>query len=136
MFPVEPFVGPGVASKGTQTKVPSMATTRRKALPVHASRRNQLIRAATSPAAKATYAVVGTVGLAALAIAIFGPKRFQKEILAPVQNRVTDQASQLWTDAKPVRAQIAKLFERAQTSASREKLAQGFQSWIGHFKAT
>lgn len=116
-----------------------MAATRRKALPVRNGRTNlktQFLRAATSPTAKTTYAVVGTVGLAALAIAIFGPKRFQKEILSPVQNRVSDQASQLWTDAKPLREQIGKLFDRAQSSASREKLAQGLQSWIGHFKAT
>ena len=113
-----------------------MAATRRKALPARSKVQNQLVRAATSPAAKTAYAVVGTVGLAALAIAIFGPKRFQKEILAPVQNRVGDQASQLWTDAKPVREQIGKLFARAQNSAGREKLAQGLQSWIGHFKAT
>ncbi len=113
-----------------------MAATRRKTLPARPRLKTQLMRAAVSPAARRAYVVVGAAGLAALAIAIFGPRRFQKEILAPVQNRVSDQASQLWTDAKPVRDQIAKLFERAQSSASREKLAQGFQSWIGHFKAT
>ena len=118
-----------------------MAATRRKHLPTRHSHartdlKTQFLRAATSPAAKTTYAVVGTVGLAALAIAIFGPRRFQREILKPVQSKVTDQASQLWNDSKSVRDQIGKLFERAGSAASREKLAHSLQSWVGHFKAT
>lgn len=112
------------------------ATRRRTHLPVRARMKNQMVAAATGRTAKTIYAVVGTAGLAALAIAVFGPKRFQQEILAPVQNRVSDQASQLWSDAKPLREQIGSLFARAQTQASREKLARGLQSWIGHFRAT
>ena len=121
-----------------------MAATRRKNLrsahhsnlPARRNFKAQLAKAATSPRARAAYAVVGTVGLAALAIAIFGPRRFQREILTPVQNKVGDQASQLWTDAKPLRDEIGRLFERAQNSASREKLARSFQGWVGHFRAT
>ncbi len=105
-------------------------------LPARANVKNQLVRAATGRTAKTTYAVIGTMGLAALAIAIFGPKRFQREILAPVQSRVSDQASQLWADSQGLRQQIGSLFARAQSQASREKLARGFQSWIGHFRAT
>ena len=117
-----------------------MATARRRrALPVQANLkrpRNSLVAATTSPAAKTLYAVVGTAGLAALAIAIFGPRRFQKVILKPAQGAISDQASQLWTDSKSLRDQIAELFERARSQASREKLAQSFQSWTGHFRAT
>ena len=113
-------------------------TRRRRALPVHANlkRKNALVAAATSPAAKTAYAVIGTAGLAALAIAIFGPKRFQKEIVKPAQGAISDQAAQLWADSRPLREQITALFDRARSQANREKLAQGFQSWIGHFKAT
>src|SRR6202012_2698218 len=67
-----------------------------------AATKSQLATIATSRAAKTAYVVVGTAGLAALAIAIFGPKRFQREILRPVQNAVGDQASQLWADARPL----------------------------------
>ncbi len=118
-----------------------MATTRRRRalrsavhdnLPARTSVKNRF----ASPAAKTAFAVVGTAGLAALAIAIFGPKRFQREILVPVQNRVSDQASQLWADSQGVREQISKLFARAQSESGRAKLASSFQSWIGHFKAT
>jgi len=118
-----------------------MATTRRKSLPVHrashpASLKTQFVRAATGRTAKTTYAVVGTLGLVALAIAIFGPKRFQREILVPAQNKISDQASQLWADARPLRQQIVGMFDRIQSQSGREKLARSFQSWIGHFKAT
>jgi hypothetical protein len=119
-----------------------MATTRRRAVrnaahpDLPAPPRSRLAAAAMSPAAKATYAVIGTAGLAALAIAIFGPKRFQREILTPVSNRVGDQASQLWADSQGLRDQIGKLVARAQTETGRDKLVRGFQSWIGHFKAS
>ncbi len=103
-------------------------------LPDHAPRKNPL--GAISPAAKLALVVVGAAGLSALAVAIFGPQRFQKEILAPVQNRVADQASQLWSDSKGLREQIGQLFDRAQSPAGRDKLAKNFQSWVGHFRAT
>ena len=83
----------------------------------------------------AAYAVIGTAGLAALAIAVFGPRRFQREILRPVQNAVGDQASQLWADSRSVREQISGLISRAPSAPSRDRLVQNFQSWIGHFKA-
>jgi hypothetical protein len=105
-------------------------------LPARRSLKSQFVRAATGPAAKTTYVAVGTVGLAALAIAIFGPKRFQREILVPAQNRISDQTSELWTDSGPLREQIGRLFDRAGSQSGREKLARSFQSWIGHFRAT
>lgn len=98
--------------------------------------RSKFARAALSPAAKTAYAVIGTVGLAALAIAIFGPKRFQREILKPVQNAVGDQASQIWADSRSLRDQISGLFARVQSGSGRERLVQNFQSWIGHFRAS
>jgi hypothetical protein len=118
-----------------------MTATRRRSLPARhashpASLKTQFVRAATSRRAKTTYAVVGTVGLAALAIAIFGPRKFQREILVPAQNKISDQASQLWADARPLREQIGGMFDRVQSQSGREKLARSFQSWIGHFKAT
>jgi hypothetical protein len=107
-------------------------------LPSHHSGRssfkNRLASAAGSPAAKTAYVAIGTVGLAALAIAIFGPKRFQREILKPVQSAVGDQASQLWADSRALREQISTLFARAQNGSGRDRLVQNFQSWIGHFR--
>jgi hypothetical protein len=115
----------------THAHLPANSTFKKQA-----NLKSQLVRAATGRTAKAAYVVVGMVGLTALAIAIFGPKRFQKEILAPVQNKVSDQASQIWADSRPLREQIGRLFERAQSESGRERLVQSFQSWIGHFRAT
>jgi NAD/NADP transhydrogenase alpha subunit len=95
-----------------------------------------MYRAATSPAAKATYVAIGTVGLAALAIAIFGPRRFQQQVVQPIRTSVSDQAERLWSEAQPLRRQLGGLIERAGNEAGREKLVRSFQSWIGHFKAT
>ena len=79
--------------------------------------------------------MIGTAGLAALAIAIFGPKRFQREILKPVQTAVGDQAAQLWDDSRSLREQFGRLFARAQSGSGRDRLVRNFQSWIGHFRA-
>jgi hypothetical protein len=98
--------------------------------------KSRITGAAFSPAARTAYVVVGTAGLAALAIAIFGPKRFQREIIRPVRSAVGEQAGQLWADSRPLREEIGKLFERAQSQAGRDRLVKNFQSWVGHFRAT
>ena len=76
------------------------------------------------------------VGLAGLAIAIFGPRRFQRVVVQPVRTAVSDQAEKLWGEAQPLRAQLSGLIQRATSEAGREKLVRSFQSWIGHFRAT
>jgi hypothetical protein len=119
-----------------------MVTRRRRSsavhnnLPARTSLPTQLTRAATSPAAKAVYVTVGTMGLAALAIGIFGPRRFQREILQPAGRAVSDRADQIWADSRGLREQFAGLIDRAGSESGREKLVRSFQSWIGHFKAT
>ena len=91
-----------------------------------------LRRAAVSKPAKAAYIAIGTMGLAALAVAILGPKRLERDVLKPLQKAVGPQAEKLWDQARPVRAQLATLFRYA--GDEREKLARDFQSWIGHFR--
>lgn len=111
---------------------------RRSAVPVpHSPSLSMRVRrAATSPAARGAYIAIGAVGLAALAIAIFGPRRFQRVVIQPVQSAVSDQAEKLWSEAQPLRAQLGGLIQRATSEAGREKLVRSFQSWIGHFRAT
>ena len=96
----------------------------------------RIYQAATSPAAKVAYVAIGTMGLAALAIAVFGPRRFQREIVRPMQDAVSDQAEKLWSEARPLRAQLTGLIESAASESGREKLIRSFQSWIGHFRAS
>ena len=92
-------------------------------------------RIALSRPARMAYVAVGTVGLAALAVALIGPKRIEKEVLKPLRGAIEPQAEKLWADSRPLRQQIAGLFESA-TPSGRERLVRSFQSWIGHFHAT
>lgn len=91
---------------------------------------------AVSPPAKAAYIALGTAGLAALAVAIVGPRRINAQVLTPLRGAVGERAEKLWDESTDLRRQIARLFDRAATPAGREKLARHFQSWAGHFRAT
>jgi hypothetical protein len=94
-----------------------------------------LSRLALSRPARTAYVVIGTAGLAALAIALVGPKRLEREVLRPLRSAIEPQAEKLWADSRPLREQIAGLFQSA-TPTGRERLVRSFQSWIGHFHAT
>jgi NAD/NADP transhydrogenase alpha subunit len=102
----------------------------------HSTLKTRVYRAATSPAAKMAYVTIGAMGLAALAMAIIGPRRFQRDIVRPVRDAVSDQAEKLWNEAKPLRTQLSGLIESATSESGREKLIRSFQGWIGHFRAT
>jgi len=106
---------------------------------VHRSRPKQglaagLSRAAASRPARVAYVVFGTIGLAALAVAILGPKRLERDVFKPLQQAVVPKAEKLWDQARPLRTQLAGLLSRA--GDEREKLARDFQSWIGRFHAS
>ena len=94
-----------------------------------------LLRAAGTRTARTALVMIGTAGLAALAVAIVGPKRLEREVLKPLRGAIEPQAEKLWTDSRPLREQIAGLLRNA-TPSGREKLVKNFQSWIGHFHAT
>ena len=95
----------------------------------------RLLRLAASPAARTAYVVIGTAGLAALAIALIGPRRLEREVLRPLRGAIEPQAEKLWVESRPLRDQIAGVFRSASPSG-RERLVRSFQSWIGHFHAT
>jgi hypothetical protein len=120
----------------------SVRSRRRPVRAVQQVRRNtpsglsgNLLRLAASPPARAAFAVIGTIGLAAIAVALVGPKRIEREVLKPLRGAIEPQAEKLWADSKPLREQIASLFKSA-TPSGRERLVRSFQSWIGHFHAT
>ena len=92
-------------------------------------------RVAMSRPARTAYYVIGTAGLAALAVALVGPKRLEQDVIKPLRGAIEPQAEKLWADSKPLRDQIAGLFKSANPSG-RERLVRSFQSWIGHFHAT
>jgi hypothetical protein len=92
-------------------------------------------RVAMSRPARTAYYIIGTAGLAALAVALIGPKRLEREVIKPLRGAIEPQAEKLWSDSKPLRDQIAGLFKSA-SPGGRERLVRSFQSWIGHFHAT
>ena len=95
----------------------------------------RLMLLANTRAARTAFVLVGTAGLAALAIAIVGPRRLEKDVIRPLRGAIEPQAEKLWAESKPVRDQIAQLFHDT-APTGREKLVRSFQSWIGHFRAT
>jgi hypothetical protein len=99
------------------------------------SRVSALTRIVRSPQARTAYYVLGTAGLVALAVAVVGPKRLEREVIKPLRSAIEPQAEKLWADSQPLRTQIAQLFKSA-TPSGRERLVRSFQSWIGHFHAT
>jgi len=90
---------------------------------------------AMSRPARTAYYVLGTAGLTALAVALVGPKRLEREVIKPLRGAIEPQAEKLWADSKPLRDQIAGMFKSASPNG-REKLIRSFQSWMGHFHAT
>lgn len=92
-------------------------------------------RAAMSRPARTAYYVIGTAGLAALAVALVGPKRLERDVIKPLRGAIEPQAEKLWADSRPLREQIAGMFKSA-SPGGRERLVRSFQSWIGHFHAT
>jgi hypothetical protein len=94
-----------------------------------------LLRTINTPAFRTTALLIGTAGLAALAVAIVGPKRIQRDVIKPLRGVIEPQAEKLWADSRGLREQFASLF-RSATPTGREKLVRSFQSWIGHFHAT
>lgn len=95
----------------------------------------QASRIVASRQARTALVLLGTAGLAALAVAIIGPRRLEREVIKPLRGALEPQAEKLWSDSRQLRDQIAGLFKRA-TPTGREKLVRSFQSWIGHFHAT
>jgi len=95
----------------------------------------KLLRLAVSPTAKIAYVMIGTAGLAALAVALIGPKKLEREVLKPLRSAIEPQTEKLWAQSRPLREQLAGLF-RSASPTGRARLVKNFQSWVGHFHAT
>jgi hypothetical protein len=67
-------------------------------------RRPARIERFLSPAALGAVGAIGALGLIGLAVALFGPRRLQREVIQPMQTALTDRAEKLWTEARRPRA--------------------------------
>src|SRR4051812_23654979 len=133
---VQPILRSAPMATSTRTRRrPVRAVTQVRRAAQSRSLTNNLLKMAGTPTARAAFATIGTIGLTALAVALIGPKRIQSEVITPLRGKLEPQAEKLWDDSKPLREQIAGLFQSA-TPTGRERLVRSFQSWIGHFHAT
>ncbi len=90
-----------------------------------------------------TFAVVaGVAGLAALGVALFGPRRFQDEVLRPISAAtfvplaaaVAPQADRVWAETRPWRDHVSRVLSSVNTSEVREQLAERLSHWLDRFR--
>jgi hypothetical protein len=91
-----------------------------------------------TPAFYAVVAATGVVGLAALGLAVLGPRRFRDEVLEPI-NRITFEpllaaatppAERAWDETRPWRDHVARLFHSINTDEVRTALAERLTAWV------
>lgn len=86
--------------------------------------------------------VIGVAGLAALGVALFGPRRFQDEIvrpigaatLVPLAAAVGPQADRVWAETRPWRDHVSRVLGSINTSEVREQLAERLTHWLDRFR--
>ena len=86
--------------------------------------------------------VVGVAGLAALGIALFGPRRFQDEVvrpfraatLVPLAAAVAPQADRVWAETRPWRDHVSRILSSVNTVEVREQLAERLTHWLDRFR--
>src|SRR6476659_6035129 len=100
---VQPILRSAPMATSTRTRRrPVRAVTQVRRAAQSRSLTNNLLKMAGTPTARA-----------ALAVALIGPKRIQSEVITPLRGKLEPQAEKLWDDSKPLREQIAGLFQSA-----------------------
>jgi hypothetical protein len=102
--------------------------------------RTQTLAAAAHPArsrrargfsARLLLAGAGVVGLAGLAVAVFGPRRFAREIAIPLYDKagavLAPPAERLWSE-------VQETLETVKSEAARARLVDGLRSWLARFR--
>jgi len=88
------------------------------------------------------FVVVGVVGLAALGVALFGPRRLRDEIIRPISaatfvplaSAVTPQADRVWAETRPWRDRVARILASVNTDEVRERVAEQLKVWVDRFR--
>lgn len=107
--------------------------SRRKALPSRSLLQSPIVQIAAVSA--------GVVGLAALGIALFGPRRFRDEILIPINRSAvtpliaaaTPPAERAWDEIRPLRDRLGRLLAAINTDEVRQAFAQRLADWFGRY---
>jgi len=95
-----------------------------------------------SPLVRTAAIAVGIVGLAALAVALAGPRRVRDELLAPMSNAtwvpltaaVTPQAERAWAETRPWRDRLSNILASINTDEVRGLLADRLSHWFDRIR--
>ena len=91
---------------------------------------------------RTAFVVVGVVGLAALGVALFGPRRLRDEIIRPISSAayvpiaaaVAPQADRVWAETRAWRDRVGRILDSVNTSEVRELVADRLAQWIERFR--
>ena len=106
-----------------------MARTRTLSAAAHPVRRHR--SRGISGSMRILLAGVGVAGLAGLAVAAFGPRRFGNEIVLPLRDKASaalaPQAEKLWEE-------FQETLETVKSEAVRARLLRGLHAWLARFR--
>jgi hypothetical protein len=91
---------------------------------------------------RTAFVVVGVLGLAALGISLFGPRRFRDEVIRPIgaatyvplAAAVAPQADRVWEETRAWRDRVGRILESINTEEVRELVAGRLSQWIERFR--
>jgi hypothetical protein len=126
---------PKKARKPAKKKVSAKAA----AAPANAQKSRSLVEGFPI---RTTFAVVGVLGLAAIAISLFGPRRFRDEVIlpigaatyTPIAAAVAPQADRVWEETRAWRDRVGRILESINTEEVRELVASRLSQWIERFR--
>lgn len=91
---------------------------------------------------RTAFVVVGVLGLAAIGISLFGPRRFRDEVIrpigaatyVPIAAAVAPQADRVWEETRAWRDRVGRILESINTEEVRELVARRLSQWIDRFR--
>ncbi len=86
--------------------------------------------------------VIGVAGLAALGVALFGPRRFRDDYvrpisaatLVPLAAAVAPQADKVWAETRPWRDHVARVLSSINTDEVRDLIAHRLAKWVDRLR--
>ena len=123
-----------------------MAATRARRNPAKTTSHNAVRKSRSSLLAdfpvRTVFVVAGVIGLAALGIALFGPRRFRDEIVRPIcalayeplAAAVAPQADRAWAETRAWRDRVGRILESINTAEVRDQVAARLSDWLERFR--
>jgi len=123
-----------------------MAATKARRNPTKTGSHGAVRRARSSLLAdfpmRTAFVVAGVIGLAALGIALLGPRRFRDEIVRPIgalayeplAAAVAPQADRAWAETRAWRDRVGRILESINTAEVRDQVASRLSDWIERFR--